>query len=178
MVGPDDTNRESADSISSGAENCDWAAVMPIGTASRRLSLSVSALRKYETEGLIVYQRTPAARRLLAPADLDRIRRIQSLIGDCGLNMEGIRRLVALIPCWELMPCTPEDRRACSAAVETTRPCWMTEQTECARRGMNCRQCRVYRKALEWLPNLKALLHDPAIRAAAAADQFNPESDC
>ncbi len=179
MVGPTDNTKDSLrNSLPSGADPAAWVPTVSIGIAARLLNLSVSALRKYETEGLIVYHRTQGARRLLAPADIDRIRQIQALIGDCGLNMEGIRRLVALIPCWELMPCSSEDRRKCTATSDYCHPCWMTDQTECARHGLKCRDCRVYRRALDWLPILKSLLHDPAVREAAAADQFARESGC
>lgn len=139
----------------------DWEAVISIGTAARLLNLSVSALRKYEKEGLLVYHRTPTGRRLLCRADVNRVRMIQHLVGDLGLNMEGIRRLLALLPCWELMPCTTEDRRNCIAMRDPVHPCWATRKTECARKGLNCRECTVYRNAAYATPVIKALLYDP-----------------
>ncbi len=137
----------------------DWEAVISIGTAARKLNLSVSALRKYEKEGLLLYHRTPTGRRLLCRADINRVRMIQHMVGDLGLNMEGIRRLIALLPCWELMPCSPDDRRKCIALQDPVHPCWMTKRTECARRGVNCRDCNVYRNAAYCTTVIKALLY-------------------
>ena len=88
------------------------------------------------------------------------VRLIQHLAGDLGLNMERSRRLLALLPCWELMPCSPEDRRACIAMRDPIHPCWMTKKTECARKGINCRECNVYRNAAYCTPVMKALLYD------------------
>ncbi len=139
----------------------DWEAVISIGTAARILSLSVSALRKYEKEGLLLYHRTPTGRRLLCRADINRVRMIKHLVNDLGLNMEGIRRLLALLPCWELMPCTKEQRNRCIAAADPRHPCWMTPRTECARLGHNCRECNVYRNGAYATPVIKALLYDP-----------------
>ena len=138
----------------------DWEAVISIGTAARMLSLSVSALRKYEKEGLLVYHRTQTGRRLLCRADVNRVKMIQHMVNDLGLNMEGIRRLLALLPCWELMPCSEIDRRNCIAMRDPIHPCWMTRKTECAKKGLNCRECDVYRNAAYATPVIKALLFE------------------
>lgn len=138
----------------------DWEAVISIGTAARKLGLSVSALRKYEKEGLLLYHRTQTGRRLLCRADINRVRMIQHLVGELGLNMEGIRRLLALLPCWELMPCSGDDRARCIAMLDPVHPCWMTQGTECAKKGVNCRDCAVYRKAAYCTTVMKALLYE------------------
>ena len=153
--------REKFHNLVSRAETeVDWEAVISIGTAARLLSLSVSALRKYEKEGLLLYSRTPSGRRLLCRADLNRVRMIQHMVGDLGLNMEGIRRLLALLPCWELMPCTKEDRQKCIALKDPVHPCWMTRRTECARKNLVCRDCSVYRNAAYCTTVIKALLYE------------------
>ena len=82
----------------------DWEPVISIGTAARKVNLSVSALRKYEREGLLLYYRTETGRRLLSRADLKRIRMIQHLIGELGLNMEGIRWLQLPVPLCSTLP--------------------------------------------------------------------------
>ena len=70
---------------------------------------------------------------------------IHYLIQDLGFNIEGIRRMQALVPCWDLLPCHEESRRDCPAYRNTTRPCWAINGMACAPKGNECRRCHVYR---------------------------------
>ncbi|HWR82611.1 MAG TPA: MerR family transcriptional regulator [Candidatus Deferrimicrobium sp.] len=142
------------------SEDCsaDWEPLISIGTAAGHVGLSVSALRKYETEGLLLFHRTASGHRLLSRADIERIRVIQRLINELGLNMEGIRRLLALLPCWQLRPCTDEEKNNCEAARDTVHPCWMVRRSECKRLGVDCRTCRVYRYGAYCTEFMKSLL--------------------
>lgn len=137
----------------------DWDPVISIGTAAKKVGLSVSALRKYEKEGLLIYYRTETGRRLLCQADIKRIGMIQHLIRDLGLNVEGVRRLLALLPCWDLKLCSERDRRTCDAVHDTLHPCWMVNETKCARKGFDCRECEVYRYGAYCAVTMKMLLH-------------------
>jgi len=119
--------------------------VISIGTLAHRVGLSVSAIRKYETEGLIIPYRTASGRRLFSHEDIDRIRTIHHLIQDVGLNIEGIRRLLAMLPCWELSSAGKVRRDQCSALQDSTRPCWMIRGTQDASQAEKCRNCEVYR---------------------------------
>ena len=70
------------------------------------------------------------------------------LIHEKGLNQEGLRRLLALIPCWEIKGC-PEAAQACCPARQDRRsPCW-----DLARRAgdesKRCYACDVYLNARE-----------------------------
>jgi MerR family transcriptional regulator/heat shock protein HspR len=136
----------------------EWDPVISIGTVAKKVGLSISALRKYEKEGLLIYYRTPTGRRLLALADIKRVKIIQHLINDLGLNMEGIRRLLALLPCWRLKPCSDEEKQNCEAVSNARQPCWMVKETECARRGLDCRLCNVYRFGAYCTEAMKSLL--------------------
>ena len=101
-------------------DNPEWhEPVISIGTAAEKAGLSVSALRKYEREGLLLLYRTESGRRLLSQADIKRISVIQHLINRLGLNIEGIRRLLAILPCWKLKPCATEDRDRCPAYLDS-----------------------------------------------------------
>jgi len=146
--------------VESGVSDTDWEAVISIGTAAKMVGLSVSALRKYEHEGLLLFYRTPTKRRLLSRADIDRIKMIQHLINDVGLNMVGIRRILALLPCWDLKPCTDEDHQKCLATNDLTQPCWMNNKTECRAKGIDCRECNVYRFGAYATTVMKTLLHE------------------
>ena len=66
--------------------------VISIGVLAQKVGLSVSAVRKYENEGLVIAHRTDSGRRLFSLEDIKRVRNIQHLIQDLGLNIAGIRR--------------------------------------------------------------------------------------
>lgn len=119
--------------------------VISIGVLASRVGLSVSAVRKYEHEGLLIAHRTPGGRRLFCFEDVARIRHIHHLVQDLGLTLEGIRRLLALVPCWDLRPCTAAERAACPAHGTGSRPCWAVRGQRGARQGNRCRTCTVYR---------------------------------
>jgi DNA-binding transcriptional MerR regulator len=81
--------------------------VYAIGVAAQQVGLSARTLRIYEEEGLI----RPARRgeqRLYSDQDLIWVRCISELIHGHSLTTAGIRRLLDLIPCWEIKHC-PED---------------------------------------------------------------------
>lgn len=134
--------------------------VVAIGVLAQKVGLSVSAVRKYENEGLIIAHRTPSGHRLFSHEDFARVRNIHRLIQDLGLNIEAIRRMQALLPCWELLPCSAETRGRCSAYEDKTRPCWMIRGLDCAPQGNECRQCVVYRFGSLCTEEIKTLVHN------------------
>ncbi len=134
--------------------------VMTIGTLAEKVGLSVSAVRKYENESLIIAHRTPSGHRLFSREDIDRIRNIQRMIQQLGLNIEGIRRLQALLPCWDLLPCSEEKRQECPAYQDNTRPCWMIKGLDCKpSHGNECRECVIYRFGSVCTEEIKSLVH-------------------
>lgn len=133
--------------------------VISIGVLAERVGLSVSAVRKYENEGLVIAHRTEGGRRLFCHEDIARIRHIQHLIQDLGLNIEGIRRMQALVPCWDLLPCGAEARARCPAYGERARPCWAIKGIDCVCQGNACRQCVVYRLGSLCTDDIKPLVH-------------------
>ena len=134
--------------------------VISIGVLAERVGLSVSTVRKYENEGLVIAHRTQSGHRLFSHEDINRVKNIHHLIQDLGLNVEGIRRMQALLPCWDLLPCDAEARKRCPAHNENTRPCWMIKGLDCAPQGNECRQCIVYRFASLYTEEIKSLMHD------------------
>lgn len=84
-------------------------AVYPIAIAAQQVGLSARTLRIYEQEGLIRPARKPGGdQRLYSQQDLVWIRCISELIHGHSLTTVGIRRLLDLIPCWEVKRC-PDD---------------------------------------------------------------------
>ncbi len=137
---------------------------MTIGDAARETGLSGAALRKYEAAGLIFFARTEKGHRRVSHEDLIRIKLIQHLIKKKGLNLEGIRRLWALIPCWELKECSVEVRSNCKILSGTNDPCWVVHKHERGCNGHFCRDCEVYRMAAACTEDLKGLLLDLLVK--------------
>jgi hypothetical protein len=82
------------------------------------------------------------------------------MLQDLGLNIEGIRRMQALLPCWDLLPCPTRTRERCPAYKDNSRPCWMIKGLDCAPQGNECRRCVVYRFGSLCTEQIKSLVHD------------------
>jgi MerR family transcriptional regulator/heat shock protein HspR len=134
--------------------------VISIGILAQKVGLSVSGVRKYENEGLVIAHRTAAGHRLFSHEDIDRVRYIHHMIQDLGLNIEAIRRMQALLPCWDLLPCSEKTREACPAFRESTRPCWMIKGMTCSPQGNECRRCDIYRFGSLCTQDIKRVVHD------------------
>ncbi len=134
--------------------------VISIGVLAKRVNLSVSAVRKYENEGLIIAHRAESGHRLFSYEDINRVLNIQHMIQDLGLNTEGIRRMQAMLPCWDLLPCDEKTRKKCPAYQDNTQPCWMIRGLNCAPQGNECRQCAIYRFGSLCTKEIKRLLQD------------------
>ena len=122
--------------------------VYTIGIAAKLVGVSVPLLRVYEKEGLIISAKTETGRRLYSDLEIEKIRCIRKMINDKGMNFEGIRRLLALVPCWRIRDCTRHDQQSCSAYKASDRPCWATEE-KCAHPLPSCRDCLVYQKTVD-----------------------------
>lgn len=132
---------------------------LKIGEVARQLDIAVETIRMYEREGLLLVHKTETGRRLFSVSDVQWISCLRRLITERGLNLEGIRRLLALLPCWELKPCSPAERNLCPAYLTARKPCWMIKaQLRGNCQTLNCRECRVYESARH-CDNMKALLH-------------------
>ena len=134
--------------------------VISIGTLAKKVGLSVSAIRKYEEEGLIISHRIESGHRLFSYEDVQRLSTIQHLIKKLGFNIEGIRRMQAILPCWDLLPCEKKVRDNCLAFKGSTKPCWMMKDAHCTLRGNECRKCAVYRFGTLYTEKIKELVHN------------------
>lgn len=134
--------------------------VIAIGTLAKKVGLSVSAIRKYEEEGLIISHRSDSGHRLFSYEDIERLRTIQHLIKNLGFNIEGIRRMEAILPCWDLLPCNKEVRDTCLAFKGSSKPCWMIKDAHCTLLGNECRKCEVYRFGTLHTESINELVHN------------------
>jgi len=67
-----------------------------ISVAAELVGMHPQTLRIYENKGLVRPGRTPGGTRLYSELDLDRLRLIQRLTGELGLNLAGVARVIAL----------------------------------------------------------------------------------
>ena len=67
-----------------------------ISVAAELVGMHPQTLRMYETKGLVRPQRTPGGTRLYSDADLERLRAIQSLTTELGLNLAGVEQVLRL----------------------------------------------------------------------------------
>jgi MerR family transcriptional regulator/heat shock protein HspR len=67
-----------------------------ISVAADLVGMHPQTLRIYETKGLVRPRRTPGNTRLYSERDLDRLRAIQRLTGELGLNLAGVERVLEL----------------------------------------------------------------------------------
>jgi MerR family transcriptional regulator/heat shock protein HspR len=116
--------------------------VYTIGTAAELLDVHPRTLRLYEDGGLLRPARKNN-RRFYTSNDLEWIGCIRYLLHDKGLNQEGLKRLLAFIPCSEIRGCKPEDVENCSAYTERSAPCWDLAR-QAGSRVNECYQCSVY----------------------------------
>jgi MerR family transcriptional regulator/heat shock protein HspR len=139
---------------------------LKIRQVAAKLEIAAETIRMYEREGLLLPARSATGQRQFDESDVRWIACIRSLIKEKRLNLEGIRRLLALMPCWELRPCSEDERKNCPAYWGATQPCWMIKailQGEC--HAAVCRDCSVYQSASH-CDNLKTLLRKQTERRA------------
>ena len=67
-----------------------------IGVAAELLGMHPQTLRMYEQKGLVRPQRTSGNTRLYSEADLERLRLIQRLTTQLGLNLAGVEAVLDL----------------------------------------------------------------------------------
>jgi MerR family transcriptional regulator, heat shock protein HspR len=67
-----------------------------ISVAAELVGMHPQTLRIYEAKGLVRPKRTPGNTRLYSEADLDRLRLIQRLTTELGLNLAGVEVVLRL----------------------------------------------------------------------------------
>jgi len=70
--------------------------VYMISVAAELAGMHPQTLRIYETRGLITPKRSPKNTRLYSQQDVERLRRIQELTTELGMNLAGVERVFEL----------------------------------------------------------------------------------
>ncbi len=119
--------------------------VYSIGSAARMLGVSVQTLRLYEAEGLILPEKSVGGQRRYSAADIERLRCIRQAITEQKIGINGIRHMQSLVPCWQIVKCTPAERDQCPAFRNHDGGCWTYHHLNNACASRDCRTCEVYR---------------------------------
>jgi MerR family transcriptional regulator/heat shock protein HspR len=67
-----------------------------ISVAAELVGMHPQTLRMYETKGLVRPSRTPGGTRLYSDADVARLRLVQRLTTELGLNLAGVQHVLRL----------------------------------------------------------------------------------
>jgi MerR family transcriptional regulator, heat shock protein HspR len=70
--------------------------VFMISVAAELADMHPQTLRMYEARGLIEPKRSPKGTRLYSQEDVERLRRIQEMTTELGLNLAGVERVLEL----------------------------------------------------------------------------------
>src|ERR1051325_5397389 len=70
--------------------------VFMISVAAELAEMHPQTLRMYEQRGLIEPKRSPKGTRLYSHADVERLRRIQQMTAELGMNLAGVERVFEL----------------------------------------------------------------------------------
>jgi MerR family transcriptional regulator/heat shock protein HspR len=67
-----------------------------ISVAAELVGMHPQTLRMYETKGLVRPRRTPGGTRLYSQADIEKLRIVQRLTSELGLNLAGVELVLRL----------------------------------------------------------------------------------
>jgi len=70
--------------------------VFMISVAAELADMHPQTLRMYETRGLIEPKRSPKGTRLYSHVDVERLRRIQEMTAELGMNLAGVEKVFEL----------------------------------------------------------------------------------
>jgi MerR family transcriptional regulator/heat shock protein HspR len=107
-------------------------AVFMISVAAELAEMHPQTLRMYEARGLITPKRSPKNTRLYSYEDVERLRRIQQMTADEGLNLAGVETVLTLER--ELEQARAEVQRMRERAAELERR--MTAELDRVRRSL------------------------------------------
>jgi len=106
--------------------------VFMISVAAELAEMHPQTLRMYEARGLIAPKRSPKNTRLYSQADVERLRRIQQMTNEEGLNLAGVETVLELEHRLERMRADMAKMRKRAAEMESR----MTKELERLRRSI------------------------------------------
>jgi MerR family transcriptional regulator, heat shock protein HspR len=106
--------------------------VFMISVAAELAEMHPQTLRMYEARGLIMPKRSPKNTRLYSQSDVERLRRIQQMTNDEGLNLAGVETVLAMERRLERMRSEMARMRKRTAEIEAR----LTEELERVRKSL------------------------------------------
>jgi MerR family transcriptional regulator/heat shock protein HspR len=103
-----------------------------ISVAAELAEMHPQTLRMYEAKGLITPKRSPKNTRLYSQEDVERLRRIQEMTAEQGLNLAGVETVLELETKLERMRAELSQMRERAAELEQR----MAEEVERVRRSL------------------------------------------
>lgn len=131
--------------------------VYTLSIAAKLSNIPVHSVRQYIDKGLIIPFKKESNRHLFSEVDIIRLKYIQKLLVEEGMNIAGIKNLLAIIPCWAIRKCSEDDRKECQAFTSTSYPCWEASAKGTLCKNTNCKECDVYR-VVEDYPDIKSFI--------------------
>jgi MerR family transcriptional regulator/heat shock protein HspR len=120
--------RKAPDSVTIGETR----GVFMISVAAELADMHPQTLRMYEVKGLITPKRSPKGTRLYSQADVERLRKIQRLTSEEGLNLAGVENVLELEERLQRMRAEVSKLRAEATEMERR----MTAEMERVRRSL------------------------------------------
>ncbi len=136
--------------------------IFTIGAIASKLNVAVQTVRLYEEEGLVLPFKTRTNRRMYSLHDLERLICIRQMITEHGLNLNGIRKIFSLLPCWRYKKGLDADCLNCPVYHKAIGPCWSIKEVGEKCKTENCRECPVYRLPVN-CNSLKEIIYDRVI---------------
>ena len=113
--------------------------------AAKLSDIPAHSIRQYIDKGLIIPFKLDSKRHLFSQVDIIRLNNTNEQLDKQGLNIAGIKALMAQIPCWAIRKCSTRNRNKCQAYHSITNPCWKASEKNRECRNEDCRECDVYR---------------------------------
>ncbi len=147
--------------------------VFMISVAAQLANMHPQTLRMYEARGLIEPQRSPKGTRLYSQEDVEKLRRIQEMTADAGLNLAGVERVLDLEREIESMHARMEalELQALQAQVR------MAEELEQVRRSFRAELVHTPRGKLELVRAADARSPLPTLRRRERPTDDRPGGD-
>jgi MerR family transcriptional regulator/heat shock protein HspR len=131
--------------------------VFMISVAAELANMHPQTLRVYEARGLIEPRRSPKGTRLYSQEDVEKLRRIQEMTAELGLNLAGVERVMDLEGELERMHARIEELELEALHAQVS----LAEQLEEVRRSFRAELVPYRGGELARLRDVRALFEDP-----------------
>ena len=101
----------------------------------------------YEREGLVIPSRRESGHRAYTEDQLERIRCYRQTMARDKITIAHLKRLLSLIPCWEINNCPESSKATCKAYPSREAPCWAVTNKSWQELCGKCLECEVYKKS-------------------------------